>query len=94
MFLYLAKSEAHRFTSPASGEILPPLDIIPGISRSLAQQIVEARQEGPFRNCEELARRCHLGQAAMDALRKQGLLKGLPESAQLDFFALAGIART
>ncbi len=92
--LDLDKSEAHRFTSPAPGEILPPLDIIPGISRSLAQQIVEARQEGPFRNCEELARRCHLGQAAMDALRKQGLLKGLPESAQLDFFALAGIART
>ena len=92
--LDLLKSEAHRFTSPAPGKILPPLDIIPGISRSLAQQIAEARQEGPFRNCEEVARRCHLGQAAMDALRKQGLLKDLPESAQLDFFALAGIART
>lgn len=88
--LDLLKSEAHRFTSPAPGKILPPLDIIPGISRSLAQQIAEARQEGPFRNCEEVARRCHLGQAAMDALRKQGLLKDLPESAQMDFFAWAG----
>lgn len=88
--LDLLKSEAHRFTSPAPGKILPPLDIIPGISRSLAQQIAEARQEGPFRNCEEVARRCHLGQAAMDALRKQGLLKDLPESAQIDFFAWAG----
>ncbi len=84
----LMLSHATNFTSPAKGQIRPPLNVISGISTSLAQQIVDARADGPFPNCENLQQRAHLGPSVMDALKRAGLLEGLPESAQIDLFSL------
>lgn len=90
--LDLEKSEASKFTSPAKGQIRPPLDVIPGISAALAAQICEARDSGgPFRNCEEIKRRCHIGDAALAALREHGLLEGIPESPQIDLMSWSGL---
>lgn len=84
-------SEASHFVSPGKGLIRPPLDIIPGISAAMAQQVVTARQkDGPFKNIDALKRRSGLGDAAIAALRERGILKELPESAQITFFDLSG----
>ncbi len=83
------KCKATEFYSPEKGKIMPPFNAIPNISDALAQQIVKAREEGgSFRTQEELSRRAHLGQAAMEALAQTGILKDMPESAQIDLFSL------
>lgn len=87
----LEKSKAVEFYSPQKNEIRPPLNAIPNISDTLAKQIVKAREEGGlFKTQEELARRAELGQVAMESLKTAGVLKGLPESAQIDLFSLLG----
>lgn len=85
----LEESHAYKFQSPAEGEIRPPLNVIEGISTAIAQSITDAREEGgPFETVEELKFRSGIGQAAIEALREAGVLAHLPESAQLDFFAV------
>ena len=85
----LMKSKAVEFYSPEKGLIRPPFNAINSISDSMATQIVQAREAGgDFKNQEELARRSGLGQAAMAALGAVGLLRDLPESAQIDLFSL------
>ncbi len=86
--LDLFESRATEFYSPEPGWIRPPLSTIPGISASIAEAIVRAREEGEIPNCEILQRRAGLGKATIDALQVSGVLKDLPETAQIDLFSL------
>ena len=84
----LHKSAARHFLQVGPGQILPPLNSIPAVSSAVAQQIVQARQEGPFKTQDELERRAGLGQAIMENLREAGCVADLPLSSQISLFDL------
>ena len=86
--LYL--SDARLFLDEGAGRIRPPLAAVPGISKALAEGIVNARPGGPFKSRDELSVRAGLGNAAIESLAATGCLKGIPESAQMDLFELLG----
>lgn len=86
----LYESEATRFVKAGPGLIRPPLNAIPSISSAIAENIVRVRTEGPFKSRDELMRRAGIGQSAVETLAEAGCLNGLPESAQMDLFALMG----
>ncbi|MBR5974784.1 MAG: PolC-type DNA polymerase III [Clostridiales bacterium] len=84
----LYKSDAVKFIKLEKGKILPPFNVIESISTSMGEGIVKARNERPFSTQEDLQQRAHLGPSAMEKLEKEGLLKGLPRSRQIDLFDL------
>lgn len=82
----LMKSDAYRFLPEGENQIRPPLSSVPGISRTLAENIVAARAAGPFKSRDELSNRAGIGSGALETLAETGCLDGLPESAQIDLF--------
>ncbi len=84
----LEHSHADRFLTEAPDAIRPPFSAISGISRSLGEAIVAARDDGPFDSQDNLRRRAGLGPAALETLAERDVLMGLPESNQLSFFEL------
>lgn len=85
--LDLEASAASDFLSPKTGFIRPPLAVINGFSRSMAETLVAARtQGGPFQTVDDLRQRCGLGEAAIKTLREAGLFRDIPESNQISLF--------
>ena len=82
----LNKSEAVKFQKLEKGKILPPFDVIATISDSMAEAIVQARNERPFSTQEDLENRAHLGPVAMKKLEEEHLIQQLPRSRQIDLF--------
>ena len=82
----LNKSHSEKFIKLEKGKILPPLNVINSISTSMAEAILEARNESPFTTQDDLAQRAHLGPSAMKKLEEEGLIKHLPRSRQMDLF--------
>lgn len=80
-------SNATHFLITPEG-LLPPLASLPGVGENAALQLSEAVREGPFTSVEELKARARLSSAVIEALRKHGCLKGLPETDQLTLFAV------
>lgn len=83
-------SQAVKFTKVEKGVIRPPLNVIDSISSGIAQQIVDARNEAPFINCDDFASRSGIGKSAMKKIRECGLLDGMAESAQVNIFDIMG----
>lgn len=88
--LDIYKSSAGLFVQEAEGLIRPPLDAIPGISSTLAESIVRARADGPFKSKDELMRRAGVGQSAVETLTASGCLGDMPDTAQMDLFEMMG----
>ncbi|MBO5501234.1 MAG: hypothetical protein J6A48_04360, partial [Clostridia bacterium] len=66
-----------------------PFTSISGFPEAAAQGIIDARDpEKPFISIEDLRTRAHVGSSAVEALRAQGALEGMPESSQVDLFSL------
>ncbi|NLC84470.1 MAG: PolC-type DNA polymerase III, partial [Ruminococcaceae bacterium] len=84
--LDLMESDAYRFLPEGENLIRPPLSSVPGISRTLAENIVAARAAGPFKSRDELSNRAGIGSGTLETLAETGCLDGLPESAQIDLF--------
>ncbi len=84
----LYESQASRFEVVGKGLIRTPFDALPNFSTSMGEQVVAARAEGKFMSKEDLAVRAGLGQSAIMTLSEAGVLDGLPDSAQMDFFGL------
>ncbi len=84
--LDLMESDAYRFLPAGEKLIRPPLSSVPGISRTLAANIVEARNAGHFKSRDELGNRAGIGSGALETLAETGCLDGLPQSAQIDLF--------
>lgn len=81
------KSDASKFIIE-DGKIRPPLESLNDFGGVVAAQLVEARKDGPFDSQEELQSRAKLGKVAMEVLEKNGCLKGMPKSPQMNFFEL------
>lgn len=84
----LTKSDAVKFIKVEKGKILPPFNVIPSISTSMAEGIVQARNERPFTTQEDLQERAHLGPSAMKKLEEEGLISQFPRTRQMDLFDL------
>ena len=81
----LMESQADTFRV-IDDRLIPPFAALQGLGQSVAQAIVQAREEGPFTSVEDLANRAKLGSAILDTLRNHGVLEGMPESDQLQLF--------
>lgn len=84
----LYKSDAEKFIL-INETILLPFNSLQGVGKTAAQNIVKAREEGKFLSVEDLRARAKLTKKAIDALKRHGCLRSLPESNQLNFFTLA-----
>jgi len=84
------KSKAAEFIIDEEGEILPPINSLPGIGASAASAFVEARQAGPFISQDDMVRR-KVSQSMVDQLRLAGCLNGIPETSQVSLFEFGGL---
>lgn len=83
----LYRSEAKRFMIEKDG-IRPPFTAVQGLGENAALSIVEARKEKTFLSKEDLRVRTKLSQTLIDEMARLGYLGDLPDSAQVDLFAL------
>ena len=69
------------------GKIMPSLNTIDGMGDNAAQSIVDAKGEDnrPYLSKEDLRKRAHIGQSAIDKLTEAGILDDLTETNQLTF---------
>ncbi len=82
----LMLSDAARFMPTGERDLLVPFAALPGVGRQAAENIVLAREEGPFLSVDDLRQRCRLSRTVLDLLRQAGALDGLGETRQLGLF--------
>ena len=82
--LDLYKSDAKKFLITENG-LLPPLCTIEGLGESVAQNIVDERANGLFNTIEEFRERTKANKNVIDLLKKNNVLRGIPETNQLTF---------
>ena len=83
----LYKSDATKFVPTETG-ILPPLNALAGVGTNAAKAIAEARGGDKFDSVEDLQQRSKANKTVIEVMRKAGILDGLPESSQMDFFSM------
>ena len=83
----LYKSDATKFIPTETG-ILPPLNALAGVGTNAAKAIAEARGGEVFDSIEDLQQRSKANKTVIEVMRKAGILDGLPESSQMDFFSM------
>jgi DNA polymerase-3 subunit alpha (Gram-positive type) len=81
----LYKSHSHRYGLDEE-VLVPPFVSIPGVGNQAALAILRARDEDEFTSIEDFRRRTRLGKKVCEALKKIGVLEGLPEGEQLSLF--------
>ncbi len=81
----LYESDAVKFRN-VDGKILPPLNAFSGVGESAAHAIADAAKKGKFLSVEDLKVKSGITKAVIETLEKNGILKGLPETSQIDFF--------
>jgi DNA polymerase-3 subunit alpha (Gram-positive type) len=82
----LMESDAERFRPVGDRQLLMPFLALPGLGRTAAHNILEARADGPFLSVEDLRERARLTKPVLDLLRQYGALDGLGETRQLALF--------
>lgn len=82
----LFEADATRFKI-IGDKIMPALNSIDGMGDNAAQQIVDAKgpDNRPYLSKEDLRKRAHIGQSAIDKLTECGILNGLSDTNQLKF---------
>ena len=83
-------SRATEYTIDADGDILPPINSLPGIGAAAAEGFVEARKAGPFISQDDMVRR-HVAKSMVEQLRLAGCLNGIPETSQVTLFEFTGL---
>ena len=81
----LANSHAYQF-KVIDGKVLIPFAALSGLGETVAKAVAEEYAKKPFDSIEELKERTGANKIAVEALRKQGALDGLPETDQLSLF--------
>ncbi len=83
----LYKADAHRFQI-IDGKIMPSFASIGGMGAKAAETLQEAAKQGEFMSKEDIRIRGKVSKTILDDMETLGLLKGLPETNQYDFFSL------
>lgn len=81
----LYKSHATDFLQ-VDGGILPPLSALPGLSENDALSITRERENGEFRNVEDLRLRTGIGKTPLNILEVNGCFDDLPDADQVSLF--------
>ncbi len=81
----LYKSHATDFQQ-VEGGILPPLSALPGLSENDALSISKERENGEFRNVEDLRLRTGIGKNALNILEENGCFDDIPDTDQVSLF--------
>lgn len=81
----LYKSHATDFLQTDEG-ILPPLSALPGLSENDALSIIKERENGEFRNVEDLRLRTGIGKNPLNILEENGCFDDLPDADQVSLF--------
>jgi DNA polymerase-3 subunit alpha (Gram-positive type) len=81
----LEESRADEFKI-MDNALLPPFSSLRGLGAKVADNIVNVREERPFRSIEDLRVSCGVNKTVMEVLRQHGCLRGMPETAQLTLF--------
>ena len=68
------------------GEVILPFAALDGVGESAAKSIVNEYDVRPFATVEDLSSRARINKAALESLRKVGVLDGLAETDQFSFF--------
>ena len=66
--------------------IIPPFTVIDGLGANVAESIVQAREERPFSDKQDLTKRTLLSKTLLKRFEELGILDGLDESDQLSLF--------
>ncbi|MCQ2567030.1 MAG: PolC-type DNA polymerase III [Mogibacterium sp.] len=83
----LGVSEACKF-KVVDGKVKLPFNAINGIGDTAAESLVRAYDERPFSTIDDVRSRSKLSGTNVDDLKRHGLFKDLPESAQMTLFEL------
>ena len=83
----LYKSHATKFLPTETG-IIPPLNALPGVGTNAAKALEEAREQEPFDSIEDMQQRSKVNKTVIEVMRKSGILDGMHESSQMDFFSM------
>lgn len=83
------RSDASRFLLD-DGDILPPINSLPGIGLAAAEGFVEARKAGPFISQDDMVRR-KVSKSMVEQLRLAGCLNDIPETSQVTLFEFASM---
>lgn len=78
-------SEARRF-SIKDGALLPPFLAIDSLGETVADAIVEERNERPFTSLKDLQRRCKVSNTIIDLMKDLKCCGELPEDEQMSLF--------
>jgi DNA polymerase-3 subunit alpha (Gram-positive type) len=81
----LYKSHATDFLL-TDGNIVPPLNAVPGLGENAAKAIAEARENGEFRNVEDLRLRTGITKTNIDMLEQMGCFAELPDADQVSLW--------
>ena len=82
------KSRATEFFIDDDGEIVPPINSLPGIGAAAAEGFVASREAGPFISQDDMVRR-KVSKSMVEQLRLTGCLNGIPETSQVTLFEFA-----
>jgi DNA polymerase-3 subunit alpha (Gram-positive type) len=82
------KSRAAEFFIDDDGEIVPPINSLPGIGQAAAEGFVAAREAGPFVSQDDMVRR-KVSKSMVEQLKLAGCLNGIPETSQVTLFEFA-----
>ena len=85
----LYKAKADRFQI-IDGKIMPSFSSIQGMGEKVAEQLEAEAKKGEFMSKEDIRLRAKVSKAIIDDMELLGILKGLPETNQYDFFSLLG----
>ena len=82
--IILEKADDKRFQI-IDGKIMPSLSSIDGMGEKAAEAVKEATKDGPYTSLEDFRNRTKVSKTIIDKMVEFGILKGLPESDQLQF---------
>ena len=84
----MEKSDATHFRIDEEHEntLIPSFSTIDGLGGTVAQKIIEEREQQAFLSIEDFQKRGKVSQTLVDKMRLMGILDDLPESSQLTLF--------
>ena len=84
------RSKATEFVIDDEGDILPPINAMPGIGAAAAEGFVKARQGAPFISQDDMVRR-GVNKSMVEQLKLAGCLNDIPETSQVTLFEFTGM---